>query len=89
MDHVFSLIGRKHSGIGENVDYEHFLVSSVFSKGFFPMVVKIWHCAVKPFPSKPWFLRVCSTMLLKTLYEEGEITSYAQFLLFPQCFLPV
>ena len=24
---------------------------------------------VNPFPNKPWFLRVCSTGLLKTLWE--------------------
>ena len=40
-----------------------------------------------PFPNKPWFVRVCSTRLLKTL-GKGGITRYEQFLLFPQCFLP-
>ena len=33
---------------------------------------------VNPFPNKPWFLRVCSTNLLKTLWEntvgKGEIS---------------
>ena len=38
-----------------------------------------------PFPNKPWFLCVCSTSLLKTLWE---IARNEQFLLFPQCFLP-
>ena len=33
------------------------------------------------------FLRVCSTILLKTL-GKGEIARYEQFLLFLQCFLP-
>ena len=42
-----------------------------------------------PFPNKPWFLRVYSTSLLKTLWEKGEIAPNEQFLLFPQCFLPV
>ena len=40
-----------------------------------------------PFPNKPWFLRVCSTSLLKTL-GKGEIAPNEQFLLFAQCFLP-
>ena len=40
------------------------------------------------FPNKPWFLRVCITSLLKTL-GKGEIARNEQFLLFPQCFLPI
>ena len=40
------------------------------------------------FPNKPWFLRVCCTTLLKTL-GKAEIARDEQFLLFPQCFLPV
>ena len=39
-----------------------------------------------PFPNKPWFLRVCSTSLLKTLREKGEIARNEQFLLFPTVF---
>ena len=41
---------------------------------------------VNPFPNKPWFLRVCSTSLLKTLRVKEKLLK--QFLLFPQCFLP-
>ena len=26
-----------------------------------------------PFPNKPWFLRVCSTSLLKTLWEKEKL----------------
>ena len=40
-----------------------------------------------PFPTKPWFLRVCSLSLLKTLWEYGEMARNEPFLLFPQCFL--
>ena len=42
-----------------------------------------------PFPNKPWFLRVCSTSLLKTKWGKGEITYHEQFLLFPLCSLPI
>ena len=42
---------------------------------------------LNPFPNKPWFLRVCSIGLLKTLWEKEEIACNEQFLLFPQCFL--
>ena len=37
----------------------------------------------------PLVLRVCNTSLLKTLWEKKEIARNEQFLLFPQCFLPV
>ena len=40
------------------------------------------------FPNKPWFLRVCSTSLLKTVGKE-EIARNEQFLFFPQYFLLV
>ena len=37
--------------------------------------------AVNPFPNKPWFLRVCSTSLLKTLREKEKslVTSNSSF----------
>ena len=41
-----------------------------------------------PFPNKPLFLLLCSASLLKTL-RGGEIARNEQFLLFPQCFLPI
>ena len=44
--------------------------------------------AFNPFPNKPWFLCDCSLSLLKTL-GKGEIARSEQFLLFPQCFLPI
>ena len=43
---------------------------------------------VSSFPDKPWFLRVCSTRLLKTL-GRGEIACNEQFLYFPQYFLSI
>ena len=43
---------------------------------------------MNPFPNKPCFLCVCSTCLLKTLCEKGEITRKEQFLLFPHWLLP-
>ena len=41
------------------------------------------------FPNKPRFLRVCSTSLLKTLWEKEKLLVKEPFLLFPQCFLLV
>ena len=38
-----------------------------------------------PFPNKPWFLRVCGTRLLKTLWEKEKLlkTLIENFLSFP------
>ena len=41
----------------------------------------------KPFPNKPWFIRVCSRSLLKTMWEKEKLLNFKeQFLLFPQVF---
>ena len=48
-------------------------------------MLSIW-ASLSPFPNKPWFLRVCCTSLLKTLWEKGEIARNEQFLLFPAVF---
>ena len=48
---------------GEISPYEQFLL--------FPWWFKK-ACTADPFPNKPWFLRVCSTSLLKTV-GKGEI----------------
>ena len=44
---------------------------------------------LNPFQAKPWFLLVCSTSLFENTVLKGEIARNEQFLLFPQCFLPV
>ena len=33
----------------------------------------------KPFPNKPWFLRVCSTSLLKTLWNKEKLLVTSNF----------
>ena len=42
---------------------------------------------INPFPNKPWFLRVCSTSPLKTLWEQEKLLVTSNFF-FYQCFLP-
>ena len=32
-----------------------------------------------PFPKKPWFLRVCTTILLKTLWENEKLLVTSDF----------
>ena len=34
---------------------------------------------INPFPNKPWFLRVCSTSLLKTLWEKEKLLVMSSF----------
>ena len=76
--------------------------NTVGSPGFYVSAVQVFwkHCG------KHWVLCVCSTSLLKTLWEalgfmclqyksfentvgKEEIARNEQFLLFPQCFLPI
>ena len=34
---------------------------------------------INPFPNKPWFLRVCSTSFLKTLWEKEKLLATSNF----------
>ena len=34
---------------------------------------------INPFPNKPWFLHVCSTSLLKTLWEKEKLLVTSNF----------
>ena len=45
--------------------------------------------SINPFANNIWFLRVCSTKLLKTLWEKEKLLKISIFFLFSQCFLPV
>ena len=42
--------------------------------------------SLNPLANKPWFLHVCSTSLLKTLWGKKEIVSNEQFYPFPVVF---
>ena len=44
--------------------------------------------ALNPFPNKPWFLCICITSLLKTLWEKKKLL-VMRISPFPQCFLPI
>ena len=87
--------GDNNVDIGEISRYQQFLLfPPVFSRlllqtrknqGLFGRGLR---ALTNPFPNKPWFLLVCSTSLENTV-GKGEIARYEQFLLCPQCFLPV
>jgi hypothetical protein len=62
-------------GKGEIARYQQFLLfQQCFENAFFPGVSKgviVWEW-VNPIPYKPCFLHVCSTSLLKTLWEKEK-----------------
>ena len=84
---------EKHIGGGggkeENAGYQYFLhFPTMFLKDLFLLVIKTKDRLVKgevrqfrfnPFPNKPWFLRVCSTSLLKTLLEKEKLLVMGNF----------
>ena len=43
---------------------------------------------LNPFPNKPWFLRVCSTCLLKTLWEKEKLLVTSNFSFTHSAFYP-
>ena len=47
----------------------------------------IYPC-LNPFPNKPWFLRVCNTSLLKTLWEKEKLLVTSNFSFSHSAFYP-
>ena len=72
---------------GENAGNQHILLSphcfllyviSIFISHFFcHLQMKLIWTILNPFPNKPWFLRVCSTSLLKTLREKEKLSNFS------------
>ena len=69
-------------GKGEIARYEQFLLfPQCFQKARFPEASKgviVWEWA-NPFPNKPWFLDVCNSSLLKTLWEKDKLLITSNF----------
>ena len=69
---------------------------TMFSKECFLKDVKSWdsvvncvkHILFNPFPKKPWFVRVCSTSLLKTLWEKEKLLVTSNFSFSHSVFYP-
>ena len=51
---------------------DYYWIENIVGKGFF-----LWF--INPFPNKPWFLHVCSTTLLKTLWEKEKLLATSNF----------
>ena len=47
------------------------------------------YCNFNPFPNKPWFFMCLQYKSFENTEGKGEIAHNEQFLLFPQCFLPI
>ena len=45
-------------------------------------------CILNPFPNKPWFLRICSTSLLKALREKEKLLVTSNFSFSHSVFYP-
>ena len=62
-----------------------------FPKAFFFNALKWIYMEerVNPFPNKPWFLRVCSTSLLKTLWEKEKLLVTSNFSFSSSVFYPI
>ena len=50
--------------------------------------LQIYLHAFDPFPNKPWFLRVCSAWLLKTLWEKEKLLVTSNFSFAHSVFYP-
>ena len=50
--------------------------------------IHILYFSFNPFPNKPWFLRVCSTSLLKTLWEKEKLLVTSNFSFSHNVFYP-
>ena len=51
-------------------------------------VLGLQRISFNPFPNKPWFLRVCSTGLLKTLWEKEKLLVTSNFSFSHSVFYP-
>ena len=68
----------------------NFSFSQCFQKACFPGASKgviVWEW-VNPFPNKPWFSRVCSASLLKTLWEKDKLLVTSNFSFSHSVFYP-
>ena len=69
------------------------LLTKIFGKGenagieLFSFSHNVFYC-INPFPNKPWFLRVCSISLLKTLWEKEKLLVTSNFSFSHRVFYP-
>ena len=64
---------------------KHGLVATEFIQINYPSFTLM---VLNPLPNKPWFLRVCSTSLWKTLWEKEKLVVTSNFFLSHSVFYP-
>ena len=70
---------RKVTSTGDQT-HKHQVMSLTCSPLSHPGGMKAFvHNKINPFPNKPWFLRVCSTSLLKTQWEKEKLLVTSNF----------
>ena len=78
-------------GKGKNAGYQHFLLFlQCFQKAtsLGSLKIGIVFKRVNPFPNKPWFLRVCNTSFLNTLWEKKKWLVMSNFSFSHNVFYP-
>ena len=79
----------RHLGGVHLLEKEKMLVTSIYcytTNIYLPSLEQF--LLIKPFPNKPWFLSVCSTSLLKTLWEKEKLLVMSNFSLSHSVFYP-
>ena len=49
---------------------------------------RVYNFDINPFPNEPWFLRICRTSLLKTLWGKEKLLVKSNFSIFLSVFYP-
>ena len=81
---IENIVGKE-----ESADNQHFLLfPQCLQKNLFLQVVTRQHCLINSFPNKPWFSCVCSTSLLKTLWEKEKLLVMSNFSFSHSVFYP-
>ena len=75
-----SVLGRVENIVGK--------VENVIFTTQSQLLITLGKKPYNPFPNKPWFLRVCSTSLLKTLWKKKELLIMSNFSVYPSIFYP-
>ena len=75
---IINVLDRVENIVGKG-GHQHFLLFPECFHDFFSIVAKTQNWKIKPFPNKPWFLHVCSTSLLKNLWENGKVLVTSNF----------
>ena len=73
----------------EDVDYKHRSTTVFQNFSTHTTEMKCMEMKDSPFRNRPWFLCVCSTSLLKTLWEKDILLVTSNFSFFPQCYLSI